>query len=84
MVEITDDNGNKVKVIKQTGLDPDYYYKIKEDSWAFGYQYQDGGTVYTVGDNIKNPFVITNTPKSTVFDEAVHRNIFNKKEAQQK
>ena len=84
MVEITDDNGNKVKVIKQTGLDPDYYYKIKEDSWAFGYQYQDGGTVYTVGDNIKNPFVITNKPKSTVFDEAVQRNIFNKKEAQQK
>lgn len=79
-VEITNDQGQTVKVVKKTGLDPDYYYKIKEDAWAFGYQYQDNGIVYTVGDNIKNPFVITNTPKKVVFDEAVHRNIFKKKD----
>ncbi len=79
-VKITDEQGNEVWVVKKTGLDPDFYYKIKEDAWAFGYQYQDNGIVYTVGDNIKNPFVITNTPKNTVFDEAVHRNIFNKKD----
>ena len=79
-VKITDEQGNEVWVVKKTGLDPDFYYKIKEDAWAFGYQYQDNGIVYTVGDNLKNPFVITNTPKNTVFDEAVHRNIFNKKD----
>ncbi len=79
MVEVTDDKGNKVKVVKQSGLDPDYFYRIREDAWAFGYQYQDGGVKYTVGDNVKNPFVIVNTRKDVVFDEAVYRNIFNEK-----
>lgn len=79
MVEVTDDKGNKVKVVKQSGLDPDYFYRIREDAWAFGYQYQDGGVKYTVGDNVKNPFVLVNTRKDVVFDEAVYRNIFNEK-----
>ena len=77
MVTVTNENGDQVKVAKITGLDPDYYYKIKEDAWAFGYQYQNDGIVYTVGDNIKNPFVINNTPKDIVKDEAVYRNVFN-------
>ncbi len=28
---------------KQIGLNPEYYYRIKEDAWAFGYTYQLGG-----------------------------------------
>lgn len=84
MVEVDDPNnpGEKVKVKKILGLDPDYFYKIKEDAWAFGYQYQDGdGVVYTIGDEIGNPIKIENTPKEVPFDEAVVRNIFQKKEA---
>lgn len=84
MVEIDDPNhpGKKIKVRKLVGLDPDYYYKLKEDAWAFGYQYQDGdGIVYTIGDEIGNPIKIVNTPKDLHFDEAVVRNVFQKKEA---
>lgn len=66
---------------KQVGLDPDYYYRIKEDAWAFGYQYQYGGVLYTVGDEVVNPFVFTNTPKNKKFDEATARNIFTEKVA---
>lgn len=64
---------------KQVGLNPDYYYRIKEDAWAFGYTYQLGGVQYTFGDNIQNPFVFTNTPNNKKFDEASVRNIFNEK-----
>ncbi len=64
---------------KQVGLNPDYYYRIKEDAWAFGYQYQYGGVLYTVGDEVVNPFVFDNTPKNKKFDEAQARNIFNEK-----
>ena len=66
---------------KQVGLDPDYYYRIKEDAWAFGYQYQYGGTLYTVGDEVVNPFVFDNTPKNKKFDEAQARNVFKEKKA---
>ena len=82
MVEIDDPKhpGKKIKVRKLVGLDPDYYYKLKEDAWAFGYQYQDGdGIVYTVGDDISNPIEIKNTPKDIHFDEAVVRNEFKEK-----
>ena len=68
---------------KQVGLDPDYFYRIKEDAWAFGYQYQYGGTLYTVGDEVVNPFTFENTPKNKKFDEAQARNIFNEKPAEQ-
>lgn len=64
---------------KQVGLNPDYYYRIKEDAWAFGYQYQYGGVLYTVGEEVHNPFVFDNTPKNKKFDEAQARNIFNEK-----
>jgi von Willebrand factor type A domain. len=64
---------------KQVGLNPDYYYRIKEDAWAFGYTYQLGGVQYTFGDNIQNPFVFTNTPNNKKFDEASVRNIFNER-----
>ena len=64
---------------KQVGLNPDYYYRIKEDAWAFGYTYQADGVQYTFGDNIQNPFVFTNTPNNKKFDEASVRNIFNEK-----
>lgn len=79
MVTVTDSNGNQVKVVKVSGLDPDYVYKIQEDAWAFGYEYQDNGTKYTIGENIKNPFVIVNTPKDVKKAEAVVRNIFSEK-----
>lgn len=64
---------------KQVGLNPDYYYRIKEDAWAFGYTYQYGGIQYTYGDNIQNPFKFENTPKNKKFDEASVRNVFNER-----
>ncbi len=73
-----DENG----IVKISGLDPDYYYKIKEDAWGWGYTYQSGDIQYTVGDNVQNPFVVVNKPKEETVkhDEAVVRNIFKKKE----
>ena len=66
---------------KQVGLNPDYYYRIKEDAWAFGYTYQLGGVQYTFGDNIQNPFVFTNTPNNKKYDETSDRNVFKEKTA---
>jgi len=77
------DSATGLYIKKQVGLDPDYYYRIKEDAWAFGYQYQYGGTLYTVGDEVVNPFKFENTPKNKKFDEAQARNIFNEKPAEQ-
>lgn len=68
---------------KQVGLNPDYYYRIKEDAWAFGYTYQLGGVKYTVGDNVTNPFEFENVPNNKKFDEATARNIFNEKTSTQ-
>lgn len=79
--DLDEETGLYIK--KQVGLDPDYYYRIKEDAWAFGYQYQYGGTLYTVGDEVANPFKFENTPKNKKFDEAQARNIFNEKPAEQ-
>lgn len=59
--DLDEETGLYIK--KQVGLDPDYY-RIKEDAWAFGYQYQYGGTLYTVGDEVVNPFEFENTPKN--------------------
>ena len=75
--ETMDENG----IVKVSGLSPDYVYKIYEDAWgALGYVYQDDDTLYTVGDNVQNPFKFVNTPKNVVFDEAQVRNVFKKKE----
>lgn len=75
------DTATGLYIKKQVGLDPDYYYRIKEDAWAFGYQYQYGGTLYTVGDEVVNPFKFENTPKNKKFDEAQARNVFKEKTA---
>ena len=67
--------------VKVTGLSPDYVYKVYEDAWgSLGYVYQDNDTLYSFGDNVKNPFKFVNTPKNVVFDEAQVRNVFKKKE----
>ena len=75
--DIDPETGMYIK--KQVGLSPDFFYRIKEDAWAFGYTYQYGGVQYTVGDNIENPFKFENTPKNKKFDEASVRNIFNER-----
>lgn len=70
-------NGKKV-----AGLSPDYYYKLKEDAWAWTYQYQLNNELYTVGDNVpENPFVFENTPKDVKGAEAKVRNVFKEKKA---
>ncbi len=75
------DPATGVYLKKQVGLSPDYFYRIKEDAWAFGYQYQYGGILYTVGEEVHNPFVFDNTPKNKKFDEAQARNIFSEKKS---
>lgn len=65
---------------KLVGLDPDFFYRIDEDAWAWSYSYQDNGTQYTVGEDLVNPFKFVNTPKETVREaEATVRNVFEKK-----
>ena len=75
------DSETGIALVKITGLDPDYYYRIKEDEWAWGYTYQSGGILYTVGDEVHNPFVFTNIPKDDVpkHAEAIVRNTFSVK-----
>lgn len=81
MYKEVDAEGNPTGLVKIVGLDPDYFYKLKEDAWAFGYTYQDGGIQYTVGDNVQNPFVFVNVPKPVKYDEASLRNVFKEKKA---
>ncbi len=65
---------------KLVGLDPDFFYRIDEDAWAWSYNYQDNGTQYTVGEDLVNPFLFKNKPKETVREaEATVRNEFAKK-----
>ena len=65
---------------KLVGLDPDFFYRIDEDAWAWSYDYQDNGTQYTVGEDLVNPFKFVNKPKETVREaEATVRNEFAKK-----
>ena len=67
-------------VVKLVGLDPDYFYRIKEDAWAWSYSYQSGGVQYTVGEGGSNPFIFVNVPKETVKEaEATVRNVFEKR-----
>lgn len=67
-------------VEKLVGLDPNYFYRIKEDAWAWSYTYQDGGVQYTVGEGGMNPFVFVNLPKETPKEaEATVRNVFEER-----
>ena len=63
----TMDSNNIVKLV---GLDPNYYYKIKEDAWAWSYEYSDYGAKYTVGEGVQNPFLFENTPKDDIVKHA--------------
>ena len=69
---------------KLVGLDPNFFYRIDEDAWAWSYNYQDNGTQYTVGEDLVNPFKFTNEPKETAREaEATVRNVFAKKSSEQ-
>lgn len=77
-------DGVEHKVVKISGLDPDYYYRIKEDAWAWGYPVQIGGVQYTIGDNLQNPLQVYNTPDPDApkHAEAVVRNVFKERTAE--
>lgn len=63
-------------VVKLVGLDPDFFYRIKEDGWAWTYDH-DTKYHHTFGEDQKNPFVFENTPKPTVKQhEATVKNVF--------
>lgn len=67
-------------VVKLVGLDPDFFYRIREDAWAWTYTYRDQGIQYIYGEDQQNPFVFTNEPKSAVKEaEATVQNKFNEK-----
>ena len=65
-------------IVKLVGLDPDYFYRIKEDAWAWSYTYQDDGIQYAFGEDQQNPFVFTNIPEPNVKSgEGSVQNVFN-------
>ncbi|MBQ4287180.1 MAG: hypothetical protein II770_04035, partial [Bacteroidales bacterium] len=67
-------------IVRLTGLDPDFFYRIREDQWAWSYDYQASGIQYTVGSGGSNPFVFVNKPKETVKEnESSVRNEFNER-----
>lgn len=67
-------------IVRLTGLDPDFFYRIREDQWAWSYDYQASGIQYTVGSGGSNPFVFVNKPKDTVKEnESSVRNEFNER-----
>ena len=79
---------NEDGIVKISGLDPDYVYRIEEDAWAhLGYDFDPNATAqYTLVWDEKNkkyieqtnPFKFSNTPKATAFySEDVVRNVFN-------
>lgn len=74
-------DGVEHRVVKISGLDPDYYYRIKEDAWAWGYPVQINGVQYTIGDNISNPLEVWNTPDPDApkHAESVVRNVFTER-----
>lgn len=80
-IAVNKNNMDANGIVRISGLDPDYVYKLQEDAWGgFGYSFQEKGIKYTVGDNVQNPFEFVNIPKDVVFDEASVRNVFKKKE----
>ncbi len=69
-------------VVKIVGLDPDYFYRIREDKWAWTYNYVDNGIQYAFGEDQHNPFVFQNNPKDSIKSaEASVKNEFNEKTA---
>ncbi len=71
-----DTDGNPM--VKLVGLDPDYFYRIKEDAWAWTYTYVADGVQYVFGENQHNPFVFTNIPQPNIKSgEATVQNVFN-------
>ena len=65
-------------MVKLVGLDPDYFYRIKEDAWAWTYTYVADGVQYVFGENQHNPFVFTNIPQPNIKSgEATVQNVFN-------
>ena len=77
---------NSDGIVKISGLDPDYVYRIEEDAWAhLGYDFDPDATArYTMEwdsatnsyKDVQNPFVFTNTSKGNVYAEDVIRNEF--------
>ena len=73
-------------LVKISGLDPNYIYRIEEDAWAhLGYTFDPNATArYTMEwdsatnsyKDVQNPFVFTNTSKGNVYAEDVVRNVF--------
>lgn len=61
-------NGVGYPIAKLVGLSPKFFYRIKEDAWAWTYKYvtggdaahQKGGRLYIFGEDQKNPFVFEN------------------------
>ena len=61
-------NGVEYPIAKLVGLSPKFFYRIKEDAWAWTYKYvtggdaahQKGGRLYIFGEDQKNPFVFEN------------------------
>ena len=53
-------------IVKLVGLDPDYFYRVREDAWAWSYDHVGGGVQYVFGENQQNPFVFDNTPLPNV------------------
>lgn len=67
---------------KLVGLNPHFFYRIKEDAWAWSYNWQDQGIQYSYGEDQVNPFIFTNESKETVKEaEATVRNTFNEKKS---
>ncbi len=65
-------------IVKLVGLDPDYFYRIKEDAWAWTYTYVADGIQYVFGENQQNPFVFTNIPQPNIKSgEGSVKNEFN-------
>lgn len=85
-VSVNMKEGAQDGIVKISGLDPDYIYRIEEDAWAhLGYDFDPDATArYTLEWNgteyiePTNPFVFSNTPKTNAFySEDVVRNVFN-------
>lgn len=87
-VSVNMKEGNQDGIVKISGLDPNYIYRIEEDAWAhLGYNFDpDASARYTLEwdeaaghyKDISNPFVFGNTPKTNAFySEDVVRNVFN-------
>ena len=78
--------GEQDGIVKVSGLDPDYIYRIEEDAWAhLGYNFNPDDTArYTMEwdategkyVDVQNPFEFTNTTNKSFYAEDVYRNVF--------